>query len=413
MKDTELYQQLLGLAKPWRVADVTMKHEEREIEVEVTCAKQVWACPECRQRAHVHGHERRRWRHMDTCQYKTILVADVPRVKCEEHGTQLVRVPWAEKHGRFTALFERLAIDIMLECSISASARLLGISWHEADGIKARAVKRGKSRKKPEPMKRVCVDEKSFGRGHDYATLVVCPDDNDGARVEYIGDGRDTAALDGFWQSLTPEQLDSVEAVGMDMWEPYAISTYKHLPDAKSKIVHDTFHLIRHLNEAVDTVRRQEQKILRKRQDTRLDGSRYAWLYGAENVPGKWMERFEALKEEKLKTGKAWTIKEYFRELYTCRSLEEARQFFAEWFNWAVRCQLRPVVKVARMFKRHLEPILSVFVHRLSNAHSEGMNNKLQSLIQKAYGYRNRERFKTDIFFHCGGLSLYPDLANE
>jgi transposase len=410
MKDTQLYQQILGLAKPWRVDGVTLKTADRTIEVEVQCDEQAWACPECGQRAHLHGREQRRWRHLDSCQFKTILVAAVPRVKCPEHGTVTVRVPWAEKHSRFTALFERLAIDVMLECSISAASDLLGISWDEADGIKQRAVRRGLSRKEPRIMKRLCIDEKSFGRRHDYATLVVDPD-GERSTVEFIGDGRETATLDGFWRSLSEEQLQGIEAVGMDMWEPYLISTRKYVPDPDAKIVHDTFHLIRHLNEAVDQVRRLEHKQLRAKGDDRLVGSRQLWLYGMENVPDRWQDRFDDLRTQKLKTSKAWVIKEFFRDLYGCRCIDEARQFFKGWYDWAVRCALAPIVRVAKMFKRHLERILTVFIHRLTNAASEGINNKLQSLIQKAYGYRNRERFKADIFFHCGGLSLYPNLS--
>ena len=408
MKDTHLYEQILGLVAPWSVASVTMKKEDRIIEVEVVCADQIWACPECGHRAHLHDRERRRWRHLDSCQFKTILVADVPRVKCPDHGTVTVKVPWAEKHGRFTALFERLAIDVMLECSITAAADLLDISWDEADGIKQRAVQRGLARKKPRIMRHLCVDEKSFAHGHDYATLVVCPGGASSTTVEYIGDGRDVASLDRFWESLSHEQLMGVEAVGMDMWEPYLISTRKHVPDADDKIVHDTFHLIRHLNEAVDLVRRQEHKILREQGDDRLLGSKQLWMYGMENIPGKWQGRFDTLRAEKLKTGKAWMLKEFFRDIYGCQSAEEARHFFASWYQWACRCGLRPIIRAAKMFKRHLQRILTVFIHRLSNAVAEGINNKVQSLIKKAYGYRSRERFKTDIFFHCGGLDLYP-----
>ncbi|MGA1530767.1 MAG: transposase, partial [Kiritimatiellia bacterium] len=222
------------------------------------------------------------------------------------------------------------------------------------------------------------------------------------------GDGREIVTLDRFWASLSQEQLHGVEAVGMDMWEPYLISTRKHLPDADRKIVHDTFHLIRHLNEAVDQVRREEHKELIAMGDDRLKGSRQLWLYGIERLPGKWQERFDTLRVEKLKTSKAWSIKELFRDLYGCQSKDEARHFFNGWYEWASRCALRPVVRVAKMFKRHIERILSVFVHRLTNSFSEGINNKVQTLIKKAYGYRNRDRFKADIFFHCGGLDLYP-----
>lgn len=407
MQDTQLYQQILGLVRPWRVTSVALKKDERIIEVEAVCDDEVWACPECGQRAHLHDYERRRWRHLDSCQFKTILSANVPRVKCQEHGTVTVKVPWAEKHSRFTAFFERLAIDVMLECSISGACKLLGISWAEADGIKQRAVKRGQARKQAEPLPRLCIDEKSFGRGHDYVTIVVRANPKR-ATVEHIADGRETASLDGFWQSLTPAQLNSVEAVGMDMWEPYLLSTQKHLPDADGKIVHDPFHLVRHLNQAVDKVRIAEHKTLRALGDDRLSGSKQLWLYGLENLPERWDARLNELRNQKLKTSRAWAIKEYFRDLWVCRTVTEARTYFGNWYAWAIRSRLKPIQNVARMFRRHANRILQVFVHHLTNAPSEGINNKVQSLIKKAYGYRNRARFKTDIFFHCGGLDLYP-----
>jgi len=408
MQDTQLYQQILGLVAPWRVTGVSMKRETRTIEVAVECADQVWCCPECGQRAHLHDYETRRWRHLDSCQFKTLLVANVPRVKCPDHGTVTVKVPWAEKHSRFTTYFERLAIDLMLECSISGACELMGISWAEADGIKQRAVRRGLARKPAAPMPALCVDEKSFGRGHDYVTLVLRAPGEGAATVQHIADGRTKEALDGFWKSLTPEQLGSVRAVAMDMWEPYLLSTRAHLPDADAKIVHDPFHLVRHLNDAVDAVRRSEHKALLARGDARLSNSRQVWLYGFERLPEKWEARMDELRTQKLKTARAWAIKEMFRELWTCRNLTQGRAFFADWFAWAIRSRLAPIRRAARMMKRHVEQILTIFVHRLTNAAAEGMNNKIQGLIKKAFGYRNRHRFKTDILFHCGGLELYP-----
>jgi len=167
MNDTKLYEQVLGDIRPWRVERVTLNREAMAIEVELTCPPEVWACPQCHERAHIHGYERRKWRHLDTCQYKTILTAEVPRVSCKEHGTVQVQVPWAEQHGRFTALFERLAIDLMTECSISAAREILGISWGEADRIKQRAVDRGLKRQRASQrtLKRLCIDEKAVGWG--------------------------------------------------------------------------------------------------------------------------------------------------------------------------------------------------------------------------------------------------------
>ena len=150
MNDTKLYEQILGLQPPWSVQSVALKKAEGMIEIEVVCAETLWGCPECGQRMHRHDTERRRWRHLDSCQFKTIVVADVPRVKCPEHGTRMVNVPWAEARSRFTAWFERLAIDVLQECSTAAACEQLRISWEEADGIKQRAIDRGLLRRRAE-----------------------------------------------------------------------------------------------------------------------------------------------------------------------------------------------------------------------------------------------------------------------
>ena len=406
MQDIQLYQQLLGLSPEWKVVSVALKPKERTVEVEVQCQASLWGCPVCQQRMQILSYEERCWRHLDSCQFKTMLVCRVPRVVCGAHGSQMVQVPWAEPYGRFTALFERLAIDLLLECSIAAASEILGISWEQADGIKQRAVQRGLKRKQTQPLPRLGVDEKAFGRGQDYVTVVAQIQAGQSATVEYVGDGRKQETLDAFWQGLTEAQRQSVEAVAMDMWEPYRLSTAAAVPHAD--IVHDPFHLAGHLNDAVDQVRKQEHRQLGQQGETTLQGTKYWWLYGEENLPVKHQAAFAALKASQLKTSRAWSLKEMFRNFWLCETVAEGRAYFTGWYSWAIRSRLEPVKKVARSFKSHLENMVTYFDHRLTNASLEGLNSKIQGLIKKACGYRNRERFKTDILFHCGGLNLDP-----
>ena len=407
MQDLQLYQQILGIEHPWHVETVRLDRKAQEVEVMVICREQVWGCPECHQRMHIHDHETRRWRHLDSCQFKTIIKSEVPVVRCPEHGVQTVQVPWAERFSRFTRLYERLAIDLMLECSVKAACEILRISWDQADAIKQRAVQRGMARRKAEPLQRVNIDEKSAGRGHDYVTVAAKIEPGKPATVWHVSDGRDTASADAFWQSLTAEQMASVQAVCMDMHEPYKASTEQHLADAAEKIAHDPFHIAQHMNKAVDAVRIQENKTLVKQRDKSLEGTKWMWLAGAENVHEHLRDSFQALKSGTLKTARAWSIKEMLRDFWCCGE-SDAEDFFGRWYSWAIRCRLQPVKRVARMLKRHLRYVLNFFKHRLSNASLEGLNNRIAGLVKKAYGYRNRERFKTDILFHLGGLDLYP-----
>jgi transposase len=408
MQDHQLYQQILGLSEPWKVTNVMLRMKAREVEVVVECTEQVWGCPECGKRMHIHEWETRRWRHLDSCQFKTVIVSDVPRVACADHGTQTVAVPWADRFARFSRLFERLAIDVMKECSVTAACDILGISWDEADGIKQRAVARGLERKKAQPITRLGVDEKCAGRGQDYVTVVARLDPGSPATVEFVSDGRKQEALDAFWQQMPTEHRSEVEAVAMDMWEPYFNSTMAYVPEAEGKIVFDPFHLARMLGDAVDKVRRSEHHTLSAAGDDSLAKTKYMWLYGSEDMPDAYLDKFDQLRVHRLKTGRAWAIKETFRDFWACPTEAEGRRSFASWYGWAIRSRLEPIKKVARCFKEHFENIVTFFKHRISNAALEGLNNRIAGLVKKAFGYRNRERFKTDILFHLGGLDLYP-----
>jgi len=407
LKDIQLYQQILGLVAPWQVESVSLKPKEREIEVRVGFTETLWGCAQCQERMQIHDYEERRWRHLDSCQFKTIIVSRVPVVRCPQHGAQTVAVPWAEKYVRFTRLFDRLAIDVMLECSISGACEILDISWDEADGIKQRAVKRGLARKDPVVMPRLCVDEKGIGNGQNYLTIVAQVQ-ADRTTVQYVGEEREQESLDAFWQSLTPTQLAGVEAVAMDMWEPYVQSTLAHVPGATSKIVHDPFHLVKAMNEAVNEVRKSEHRRLQAQGDDILKGTRQLWLYGLENMPAKHALRFEEVWTINLETSRAWVLKEMFRNFWLCDTAKQAGKYFDKWYSRAIRSRLAPVKKVARTCKTHLAHILTFFTHRLTNGPIEGLNNAIQGLIKKAFGYRNKQRFKIDIFFHFGGLDLHP-----
>jgi transposase len=403
-----LYEQILGLQAPWRVEAVRLAAEAGEIVVRVVCSESTWGCPHCQQRMHIHEWDQRRWRHLDSCQFQTYIEAAIPRVRCPEHGTITVQVPWAEPYGRFTKLFERLAIDLLRECSVSGAMRLLRISWDEADGIKQRAVQRGLARQTIHPVQRLGVDEKSAGRGQNYVTVVARLEPGKPATVEYVGDGRTQETLDAYWQRLPSELRAGVEAVAMDLWAPYYQSTVAHVPEAEGKIVHDPYHLGRMLSDAVDTVRKSEHRRLAAEGDQSLAGPKHLWLYGWENLPPVHHERFDERRGQRLKTSRAWAIKEMFRDFWTSPTVEEGRTFFARWYSWAIRSRLQPIKRVARSFKDHLGNILTYFTHRITNAALEGLHNRIAGLVKKAFGYRNRERFKTDILFHLGGLDLYP-----
>src|ERR1039457_2798736 len=195
MQDHELYRRILGIESPWFVDSVDLKLESGEIHVHLRHDDVVdWPCPECGAACKLYDHQpERRWRHLDPCQYQTILHAEPPRSECREHGVKVVKLPWAEPSSRFTALFEALAIEWLKEASQKAVGEQLGLSWDEVHGLMERAVKRGLERREAESVSKLGVDEKAFRKGHSYFTLV---NDLVNARVLYVAEGRQQASLD-------------------------------------------------------------------------------------------------------------------------------------------------------------------------------------------------------------------------
>ena len=408
MRDTQLYQQILGLVDPWFVSKVELKLAEERVDIHVEHRKDAgWECPVCGKPVGLYDHtEERVWRHLDSCQLKTYLHARVPRTSCLEHGIRKVKLPWAETRSRFTLLMERMIIDVILQCStISGACAIMRVSWEEAFGVMQRAVMRGQERKQATVIRHVGVDEKAFRKGHSYMT-VVC--DLDRATVQHVAEDRTIESLAGYYSSLTDEQREGIEAVAMDMWEPYVQATLAGLPQAADKIVFDRFHIIKHMNDAVDRVRLAEHRNLTRLGIDTLKGTKHWWLYAAENLPDRYRADFAEVRARTLETSRAWAIKETLRSLWSYRSVTWARKFFDKWFGWAKRCQLSPVKKVADMIKSHVGNVLSYCRHRITNGVAEGLNSKIMSIKRKCCGFRNVENFKTAIYFHCGGLDLYP-----
>lgn len=407
MRDKELYAQILGIKSPWQVSDVELGVSTGEVTVTVE-AKQgsEQCCPICGRVSPGYDSRTRRWRHLDTCQYKTILVAEVPRVKCNDHGVVTVSVPWAEPGSGFTSLFEALVIDWLKEASISAVSRLMNLSWNAIDGIMQRAVKRGLSRREAITVTQLGVDETAFKKRHDYVTIVS---DQQSGTVLHVGLDRKKETLKAWYSGLTEEQREAIESVSMDMWPAFINATLESLPGADEKIAFDKFHVAKYLGEAVDKVRRQEHKALMSEGHEDLKGSKYDWLYNPENMTRQQKIRFKELRESTLKTARAWAIKELAMSLWHYVSRTWARKGWEQWLSWAVRSRLDPIKEVARTIKAHLWGILNAVVLKVSNGPAEGLNSRIKMIKVRSRGFRNKERFANAIYFHLGGLDLYPE----
>jgi transposase len=412
MESVELYRQLLGLSEPWTVERVDLDVAKGRVEVYVAHAPgQRFACPDCGQELAVYDHlGERTWRHLDSMQFLTYLHARPPRVSCAQHGVKQVRLPWAQAGGRFTHLFEALGVTVLRATNVKRAGEILRITWDEAWHIMERAVLRGRAAKGQSMPSLLGVDEKAIAKGHSYMTLVC---DLQAATVEYIGEERRESSLAAYFQAFPEESRQQIEAISLDMWPAYINACRASVPQADEKMVFDRFHIMRHVLEAVDRVRKREHKRLMSQGDTTLAKSKYLWLYSEENVPQRSKEHFQAIKSMELKTARAWALKESLRQLWNYQTLGWAKRFWQRWYFWATHSRIAPMIEAAKLLARHLPNVMTYFNHRITNAVAEGLNSKIATVQKRACGYRNPNHFKIAVYFHCGGLNLYPALVTH
>ena len=282
---------------------------------------------------------------------------------------------------------------------------MLRLTWERANAILQRAVDRGLERRSTAEVEHVGMDEKSFLKGQSYVTLMT---DIDGQRVLDVSEGRTEESADELWEKLPETQQKKIKAVAMDMWPAYINSAQAKVPDAD--IVHDKFHIAKHLNEAVDQVRRAENKQLRAQQDDTLTGSRQLWLFNEKNLSDQQLDVFTNLKNLNLKTSKAWALKEQLRSMWTYCTRGWAQRYFSKWYDWATRSRLTPIIKAAKRIKNHLPNVMNYFKHFITNSTSEGFNSKIQSIKAAARGFKHFKNYRYRILFFCGKLHLEPDL---
>lgn len=406
-RDQVSLTELLRLPSPWRVVGTRLDAEQRKLIVEVAYPEGVAVlCPLCNAACFVHDHrEPRHYRHLDCMQYQTWLVCRLPRSRCTEHGVRTVAVPWAEPMARMTTLFEAHCVEVLLACQTVASAqRLLGLSDDELMGVRKRAVQRGLARRDLSALKRGGLDEKSFLAGQSFVTVLS---DIDGGCVLEVTRDRTQAAAEQALSVIPKEARGGVEAMAMDMHQPFVNAVQTTLPSAD--IVHDRFHIKKHLNDAVSKVRRAEHKERLSTGDKSLTGTRYLFLRNPQDLSESERLSFEELCQMQLRVTRAWGLKELFDDLYAYRSEAWARRFFRKWFFRATHSQLPPVAKVAWMIKKRFDHVVTYVKHRITNAVAEGLNSKIQALKCAARGFRNFENYRIAILFHCGSLDLLPN----
>jgi transposase len=405
----EFYNHILGIESPWEVNSIQRTSQTREVTALVRFKEnEPLLCPECGEAGKLHDHRSRKWRHLDSCNHKTLIEASIPRVECQEHGVKQVPVIWAEKNSRFTLEFEAVVLLWLKEDPISTVAENFGISWDEVDGIMSRAVLRGLKRRTTIQTKCIGIDETSFQKRHEYVTVIL---DKENDIVIDILDDRKAETLRNWLETQQIADFKKIESISMDMWDPFINAVKENFENADKLIAFDRFHVAQHFGKAVDKVRSEEHRALESSGGFNpLIRSKYQWLKNSKRTDNRATKRkeFLTLTRMNLKTARAWRIKEAASLLWDYSYIGLAEKQWKQLLNWISHCCLKPMITVGKMVRNYFWGILNAIRLKVNNCMLEAKNARIQKIKNIACGFRNRKRFKNAILFHLGGLDLMP-----
>jgi transposase len=401
MRDTQLFQQALGLADPWRVLRSEFNATACRLDLYLDFAPgATFPCPGCNAPGcTAHDTEEKTWRHLDFFQHETHLHARTPRVRCATCGVKRVAVPWARAGSGFTLLFEALVMMLVKEMPVAALARLVRehdtrlwrIVHHYVEDARAEADFSG--------VRHVGMDEKASRRGHHYLTLFV---DVEQSRLLYATTTREASTVGAFRQELERHggRGSQVEEFCLDMWPAYLKGIRDSFPDAR--VTFDKFHIMKLLNEAIDAVRRQEQ-----RERPELKRSRYVWTTNPENLSPEQYALLDVLtmKSLHLKTARAYHLRLAFQEFWSTE-VAAAPAFLQRWYFWATHSRLPAMIQFARLLRRHEAGVLRWLTSRISNGILEGINSLVQAAKAKARGYRSTRNLIAMAYLLAGKLDF-------
>ena len=343
----------------------------------------------------------RRWRDLRLRDQELTLVYAPYRVRCRTCGVRVERLPWAGPWQRITDALLRSIAELTRMVSWKEAAEYLRLNWKTIAAAVRRAVELGQQRRVWKPLRAIGIDEVSRSKGQKYLTLVY---DLERSRLVWAGEDRDAETTERFFTWLGKRRARSICIVCCDMWAVYVDAVKENLP--RAILVFDRFHIVQHLNRAVDEVRRQTWRKLEGPEKADFKRTRWLWLKNPWNFRPEEKKRLSALVRWNLPIVRAYYLKEGFQRYWDYVQEGRAHPYLKQWLWWASHSRLKPFVKFARMIRSHLDGILVWTRLRISNAALEGMNNKVKAISHRAYGFRKVETYITAIWHGCGALPL-------
>lgn len=318
------------------------------------------------------------------------------RVDCRScEGVKQERLEWLADNPSYT---KRFAFHIGRRCrtaSIRDVAKEHLIDWKTVKELEMQYMREQIKRAgRPKP-KVTGTDEISIRKGHTYR--IVVSDLERRRPIWFGGKDRSEASMDEFFAFLGPKQSKKVRLAVMDMWKPFRKSTNKNAPQAA--ILFDKFHILRHLGEALDKVRKKEYGRLEGKKRRFIKGQKYALLSHRQNVRGNAKKNLKALLAANKRLNTAYVLKESCGQLWDYESETWARKFFENWRNQLKWQRLAPYEKFAAMIDRHWDGIAAYCKpeNKVALGFVEGLNNKIRVFQRRAYGLRDEEYLRLKV----------------
>jgi transposase len=391
----------LGL-KAHRVKEVREQHGVLVADIEWIETRRL-RCGKCSLPTdRIHGRQPpRQWRDLKVRDQELVLSYAPRRVRCRRCGVRVEQVPWAGRWQRVTKVLSLALARLAKMLSWKETAGHYRVDWKTVAAAVKAAVAEGLLRRKWKPLRVIGIDEVSRSKGQRYLTLVY---DLERRRLVWIGENRDAETMQKFFAWLGPRKARSILIVCCDMWAIYVDAVRQNLP--RALVVFDRFHVVQHLNRAVDEVRRQAWRQLRGEEKSAFKKTRWLWLKNPWNLKREEKRRLSALCQRNSPIVRGYYLKEAFQRFWDYKSEGWSAPYLKQWLWWASHSRLEPFVKFARMIRGHLDGILRWTKLRVANGALEGMNNKVKIVSHRAYGYRTVATYITAIWHGCGALPL-------
>jgi len=331
------------------------------------------------------------------------------RVQCPTCGIKVERVPWAEGKRTVTTAYAWYLSRWARHLSWSQVAESFRTSWYTVHSSVEMAVTWGRAHMNLDGITAIGVDELCWGKWHRYVT-VVYQINRDAVRLLWVGEKRTTKTLLRFFRWLGPSRTQQIQYVCSDMWKPYL----KVIAKKTSQALHilDRFHIVAHINKALDAVRASEaRELVRNGYIPILKNCRWLMLKRPENRTAQEDIKLSTILQYNLKTARGFLLKADFQRFWDYRSAYWAGLFLDRWCTRVMRSRIEPMKKVAAMLRRHRGLILNWFRARkeFSSGIVEGLNAKAKLATRKAYGFKRFKTLELALYHNLGDLPQPPE----